>query len=97
MMMQLKSYYKICKHHGNDEGCDAAMEAMHDLITEILFFQFLEGTLKIMFNLLSSTRRRPTPLVFILRFIFIKAVHDKHRKKAKNLVVAVIMGLHDVK
>ena len=49
---------------------------------EILLFQFLEGTWKITFNLLSSTRRRPTPLVFILRFIFIKAVHHKHRKEA---------------
>ena len=29
---------------------------------EILLFQFLEGTLKIMFNLLSSTRRRPPHL-----------------------------------
>ena len=44
-----------------------------------------------------SIRRRPTPLVFILRFILVKAVHDKHRKEAKNFVVAVIMGLHDVK
>ena len=31
--MQLKTYYKMCKHHGNDEGCDAAMDAMHDLLT----------------------------------------------------------------
>ena len=34
MMMQLKTYYKMCKHHGNDEGCDAAMEAMHDLLNQ---------------------------------------------------------------
>ena len=31
--MQLKTYYKVCKHRGNDEGCDAAMDAMHDLLT----------------------------------------------------------------
>ena len=23
----------MCKHHGNDEGCDAAMDAMRDLLT----------------------------------------------------------------
>ena len=34
MTMQLKSYYKMCKHHGNDEGCDAAMDAMHDLLNQ---------------------------------------------------------------
>ena len=34
MTMQLKSYYKMCKHHGNDEGCDAAMDAMHDLLSQ---------------------------------------------------------------
>ena len=33
MTMQLKTYYKMCKHRGNDEGCDAAMDAMHDLLT----------------------------------------------------------------
>ena len=33
---------------------------------EILLFQFLKGSLKITFNLLSSTQRRPTPLVFVL-------------------------------
>ena len=32
MTMQLKTYYKMCKHHGNDEGCDAAMDAMCDLL-----------------------------------------------------------------
>ena len=32
-MMQLKTYYKMCKHRGNDEGCDAAMDAMRDLLT----------------------------------------------------------------
>ena len=65
---------------------------------EILLFQFLKGSLKITFNLLSSSWRRPTPLVFIfvLCFIFIKAVHHKHRTKANNLVMGVIMGLHDV-
>ena len=31
--MQLKTYYKMCKHCGNDEGCDAAIGAMHDLLT----------------------------------------------------------------
>ena len=31
--MQLKTYYKMCKHRGNDEGCDAAMDAMCDLLT----------------------------------------------------------------
>ena len=30
--MQLKTCYKMCKHHGNDEGCDAAMDAMRDLL-----------------------------------------------------------------
>ena len=49
---------------------------------EILLFQFLEGTLKIMFHLLSSTRMRPTAPVFVLCFIFVKAVDDKHRKEA---------------
>ena len=33
-MMQLKSYYKMCKHCGNDEGCDAAMDAMCDLLNQ---------------------------------------------------------------
>ena len=32
--MQLKTYYKMCKHRGNDEGCDAAMEAMRDLLNQ---------------------------------------------------------------
>ena len=32
--MQLKVYCKMCKHHGNDEGCDAAMDAMHDLLNQ---------------------------------------------------------------
>ena len=27
-------YYKMCKHHGNDEGCNAAMDAMHDLLNQ---------------------------------------------------------------
>ena len=30
--MQLKNYYKMCKHHGDDEGCDAPMDAMRDLL-----------------------------------------------------------------
>ena len=30
--MQLKTCYKMCKHHGNAEGCNAAMDAMHDLL-----------------------------------------------------------------
>ena len=34
MTMQLKTYYKKCKHHGNDEGCDAAMDAMRDLLNQ---------------------------------------------------------------
>ena len=34
MTLQLKSYYKMCKCHGNDEGCDAAMDAMHDLLSQ---------------------------------------------------------------
>ena len=34
MTLQLKSYYKMCKHHGNDKGCDAAMDAMHDLSSQ---------------------------------------------------------------
>ena len=34
MTMQLKTYYKMCKHHSNDEGCDAAMDAMHDLLSQ---------------------------------------------------------------
>ena len=33
MTMQLKTYYKMCKHCGNDEGCDATMDAMCDLLT----------------------------------------------------------------
>ena len=33
MTMQLKTYYKMCKHCGNDEGCNAAMDAMRDLLT----------------------------------------------------------------
>ena len=24
----------MCKHHGNDESCDAAMEAMRDLLNQ---------------------------------------------------------------
>ena len=24
----------MCKHHGNDEGCDAAMDAMRDLLNQ---------------------------------------------------------------
>ena len=32
--MQLKTYYYMCKHHGNDEGCDAAMDAMRDLLNQ---------------------------------------------------------------
>ena len=32
--MQLKTYYKMCKHRRNDEGCDAAMEAMRDLLNQ---------------------------------------------------------------
>ena len=31
--MQLKTYYIMCKHRGNDEGCDAAMDTMRDLLT----------------------------------------------------------------
>ena len=34
MTMQLKTYYKMCKHHGNDEGCDAAMDPMRDLLNQ---------------------------------------------------------------
>ena len=34
MTMQLKTYYKMCKHCGNDEGCKAAMDAMHDLLNQ---------------------------------------------------------------
>ena len=65
---------------------------------EILLLQLLEGSLKITFNLLSSSWRRPTPLVliFVLRFIFIIALHHKHGKKSNNVVMVVIMGLHDV-
>ena len=33
-MMQLKTCYKMCKHRRNDEGCDAAMEAMRDLLNQ---------------------------------------------------------------
>ena len=32
--MQLKTYYKMCKHCGNDEGCNAAMDAMCDLLNQ---------------------------------------------------------------
>ena len=34
MTMQLKTYCKMCKHCGNDEGCNAAMDAMHDLLNQ---------------------------------------------------------------
>ena len=34
MTMQFKNYYKMCEHHGNDKGCDAAMDAMHDLLNQ---------------------------------------------------------------
>ena len=34
MTMQLKTYYKMCKHCGNDEGCNAAMDAMHNLLNQ---------------------------------------------------------------
>ena len=40
-MMQLKTYYKMCKHRGNDEGCDAAMDAMNYLLTSSGFFLLL--------------------------------------------------------
>ena len=65
---------------------------------EILLLQLLEVSLKIMFYLFSSSWRRPTPLVlvFVLRFIFVKTLHHKHGKKANNVVMVVIMGLHDV-
>ena len=36
--MQLTTYYKMCKHHGNDEGCDAAMDAMCDLLNQSVSF-----------------------------------------------------------
>ena len=32
--MQLKTYYKMCKHCGNDECCDAAIDAMCDLLNQ---------------------------------------------------------------
>ena len=53
---------------------------------EILLLQLLEGSLKITFNLLSSSQRRPTPLVlvFVLRFIFVIALHHKTWKKGKQ-------------
>ena len=34
MTIRLKSYYKMCKHCGNDEGCDTAMDAKHDLLNQ---------------------------------------------------------------
>ena len=34
MTMQRKTYYKMFKHCGNDEGCDAAMDAIHDLLNQ---------------------------------------------------------------
>ena len=34
MTLQLKSYYKMCKHCGNDKCCDAAMDAMRDLLSQ---------------------------------------------------------------
>ena len=34
MTMQLKTYYKMCEHRGNDEGCDAAMDAICDLLNQ---------------------------------------------------------------
>ena len=43
--MQLKIYYKMCKHR-DDEGCDAAMDAVHDLLTSsgILPIAVVEAT-----------------------------------------------------
>ena len=65
---------------------------------EILLLQLLEGSLKITFNLLSSSWTRSTPLVLVVifRFIFVEALHHKHGTKANNVVMVVIMGLHDV-
>ena len=65
---------------------------------EILLLQLLEGSLKITFNLLSSSRTRSTPLVLVVVFcfIFVEAIHHKHGTKANNVVMVVIMGLHDV-
>ena len=34
MTMHLKTYYKMCKHYSSDEGCDAAMDAMCDLLNQ---------------------------------------------------------------
>ena len=34
MTMESKTYYKMCKHHGNDEGCNADMDAMQDLLNQ---------------------------------------------------------------
>ena len=31
--MQSKTYHIMCKQSGNDEGCNAAMIAIHDLLT----------------------------------------------------------------
>ena len=44
--MQLKTYYKMCKHSGNDEGCDAAMDAMRDLLNQsgVLPIAVVQGT-----------------------------------------------------
>ena len=41
MTIQLKTYYKMCKHCGNDEGCDAAMDAMHDLLNQSSFLPMM--------------------------------------------------------
>ena len=55
---------------------------------EILLLQLLEGSLKVTFNLLYSSWRRPTPLVlvFVLRFIFVIALHHKHGKRQTMLL-----------
>ena len=65
---------------------------------EILLLQLLKGSLKITFNLLSSSRTRSTPLVLVVVFcfIFVETIHHKHGTKANNVVMVVIKGLHDI-
>ena len=37
MTMQLKTYYKMCKHCGNDEGCDATLFSIVCTLISIVF------------------------------------------------------------
>ena len=64
---------------------------------EILLLQLLEGSLKITFNLLSSSRNEIHPTCACSRIPpHLRRGTPSHGKKASNVVMVVIMGLHDV-